>query len=412
MAAAVLIGFSSCNNEEVMPIQEDASYVSISLVGTRNVRASGGAIQPGGGDNPANREVTINAAQDAVIFVLNSANSVIHRQIITGGIAENQAGSHVLVAGGSNFLVPASASIFVVANIPGASAAAAAPSNAAWLYVAANTPNLAAITAAVSAISSQNDHNQPVLANVTATGTPVSTGTPATIGGEDYTVVEVSISPVIARMELAGITATADYHMHSISGEMRRIRGFTVTDVFLDDTAPNFTYGGLGQGILRTIGMSQTETQFQAAVLAGTLPTLIDTPHPAVQTGAALTDNWIATPATLPIANIDNQPVWAFNFAAGNVPRLVVRFDNITYSVLGDAATVHTVTGSRFITVNEFNNSRTAPRVRGNIYHIRSAAFNIDLNDLEITIINPEDTDVRVFVDVVDWNFVPTTIGW
>lgn len=388
VVAVVAFGLTSCQNDDVY-IADGASYVSISLT-SANLRAATGDIEEG-------RHVTVSLdpTMGAVVFVLNSGGNVIHRQVIptpTVGIP----GETVLQSDGSNLLVAQTSLIYVVANIP-------TTAERDWLMVEANTPDLPAINARALAIASQTNHEYAVVANLNAAGVAVSTGAPVNVAGTDYTRVNVQVNPVISRMELAGITATREYHLHE--GQMRRIVGFNVTGVWLDGTFPEFTYGGSNAGTVRSFGTTNDPLILNAAATA---PVSILTP--TISTQELNLTTWIATPAaTLPIATHSN--VWAFNFASGNVPRLIVRFENIQWAAQGDA-TVNTIAGPRFITVTHYNGSATNPRQRGNIYYIAATDFNIDLNDLGITVTNPEQVYVRVVVQAMPWNLVNTTIGW
>ena len=438
LAAALVLGFAACSNEGDMPyVGGEASYVSISLVSA--TRAATGNVE-GGSLLLTDREVHLAPGLDAVIFVLNGAGEVLHRQAVTG-IATGAANATVLQypAGHANAGQPRqfqlTSQIYVVANIPTANANAERD----WLMNATLVPDLATINARAQAIGTQTVRANPVVANIGSTGVAISTGSTVNVGGQDYRLVNVNVSPVIARMELAGIQVNRNWHTHDASTAAaqalnpgvtieRRILGFNVTGVFLHGAFRNFTYGGSGTEALTITAAGTYVTNAELTAHLGGLGPHVPFIDDVVPTAPLNPTTWVATPGGTAVTvtpgyyEAVNNHVWAFNFPAGNVPRLVIRFDNIQYEyrVIAANGTVGaaipgTSLGAgepRFITVTHFNGSSDTARVRGNIYHIAATSFNINSNDLDLEGFEYENVYVRVQVTTIPWNLIMTVPGW
>jgi hypothetical protein len=237
------------------------------------------------------------------------------------------------------------------------------------VYVLGNIPNGVDVTtlttfdrirqtAVTISTSQQNNYRQAAMANVS--GQPANITVTGTTGS-----VTVEISPLYSRMELNEVRGSAT------------ITGFTVTGVFVDSYFQSFTLTGESSGPIRY--------QSQSTNFAGVMG---DTGN-WVATGAA--GNMVAVPAT--------GQVWAYHVASADIPRFIVRLENITSSTT-------TITGTRYITVTGYSSGLTSNRFeRGRIYQVPSITFN---EQQLYTTPNPAHIPITVTVRQVDW--IPTTL--
>ena len=420
--AVAMFGLTSCNNDDVInPIvpEEGAASLAIRLGGVVSVRSAGetGVIE--GQASNAGGTIQLDHAQ---IFVLNSANEVVHTQGIsttTTTILTDDGTS-----AGDNLLVQLTDRIFVVGNTP-----------AGYLADLEDLDTLAEILAFTSAIATQDDYAYVVLANVNGTAIVVNTGSvyagtiPGNNPGDELRELTININPVISRLELHNVNAFADYRVNEMLVRTyepcgilydedfvdiyARVAGFTVTGVFVDNTFEYFTYGGAGTD-LRFLGVNNN---------AGLMANLSEVYHIegtwAAETG--IVANQLVARAAAPVSGVPQ--VWAFNVASSNVPHLIVRFENITWAPRADYdwrgadrydvnsdLVYFEIPGPVFITVTGYTGVTTFQR--GNIYRV--SGFDLEVSDLVILedIINPEGVNVRVGVQVQEWNWVNTSPTW
>jgi hypothetical protein len=236
------------------------------------------------------------------------------------------------------------------------------------VYVLGNIPNGVDVTtlttferirqtAVTISTSQQNNYRQAAMANVS--GQPANVTVTGTTGN-----VTVEISPLFSRMELNEVRGGAT------------ITGFTVTGVFVDSYFPSFTLTGDSSGSIRY--------QSQSTNFAGVMG---DTGN-WVATGAA--GNMVAVPAT--------GQVWAYHTASADVPRFIVRLENITSSST-------TITGTRYITVTGYTGLSSNRFERGRIYQVPTITFN---ETQLATTPNPTHVPITVVVRQVDW--IPTAL--
>ena len=376
VAAALVFGLSSCNNDDVV-IETGSSYVAITLGGAETRNAATGDTEL-----RATGDVSLSSTLVHRAFVITAAGTVQHTQLLA---ANNTA--QVLQDGGTPIEVALNSGIYVVANIP-----------AGYDVTLEGLTTLTAINDFTSLITSQDNYEYVVLANLNAVPVLVSTGNEVA-GVREVT---VAINPVISRIELWGVRASTGYVAGiDPTNPLRegRIVGFELTGIILDGTHSEFRYRGSFAGTRRTVGVDAGNTQFNDVALAPVR--IIDTFIPTA------VGNYLQV---LPTGGASHA--WAFNFAAGyaSVPRLVLRFEDIDW--VDCDGNPHTIAGPRFITVTGYSLTQGgAPIpyfVRGNIHTISAANFTIDLRHLQTEVINPDDVEVSVIINTVDWNFVPT----
>ncbi|MDR0334114.1 MAG: hypothetical protein LBI15_11730 [Dysgonamonadaceae bacterium] len=364
LAAAML--FSACSKEEV-----DNSTTTLTV---KVEAAASRAIQAPGTTNP----ITL---ANGVIFLLapdgtvNSATALNPSQVM---------GSGQVFTG-----VPSSSRVFIVANAPAAAQTA--------LLAATSFADIQAVT--TDALGYQSTlYSNVALSNADGYPAHITIVNPATA------TVNVSISPVIARLELAGITG-GEYTDPANTQNMTRIVGFEVLGVFLDSYFPEFTYTGGGYGTL--VEINQTEVANPAVTWTG----IQDRP-------TAPATAWTAS-GTPPIAIPGAGQVWGYNVPATTLSPLVIAVHIVTYETSTDGGTTWVAgsgsyMGIQYITVSGFNvtiggNTGLATQFdRGHIYQIPASGLVFTTNNLHETP-NPVDVDLTVNVTIQNWTLVPTT---
>jgi hypothetical protein len=349
MAAAIVLGFTSCNNDEVpATVETDSKQLIVKIA---NASASSRAIgTPGTTGN-------LQAIANGHIFVVDALGTVIENEAmnVTAVLGTGQ----VLVGSATPTLVPADARVYILANIPSD-------------VTVSSLGSLNAILAAESAIALQTDYTLPAMANSTGTATLITITTPPANSVPGVAAVSVTISPLYSRMELTSVTGTGN------------IVSYNVTGIFVDNYADYFTLGG---GWVTT----SLHEQHQSTDFTGVLGN---------------TGSWTATgtPMSSMVANpqtAGNGDVWFYHVAGGNaitpiLPRFIVRLNQIVYN---DGTSDVTITGERFITVTSY--AENIPTfLRGNIYKIGNISFSE--TDLTTTP-NVEDVTLTVNVEVIDW---------
>jgi hypothetical protein len=356
LAAAMI--FASCSNE--VPVDNVADhYLAVHISGVVGSRAIEG---PG---------LTTVGSIDLVsghVFVLSPAGGVVHQEPLKVAVAQSPAGQPL------GEKVNSSSSVYVVGNLP----PGATP--ASWT-------TLTQIIAETEKIETQELYYEAALANVGAVSAIITTaGQPA-----GHAIAKVDINPVISRIELSQIKSAAKKK----DGTPSKITGFSVTGVFVDDYHAEFTWGGshnpasifnhgIGQ-ITNTTGYSglahmHDRGKWDAVAVDGggfrTFPTI---------EGAAKS--------------------WTYNVAAGALPRLLIRLENIT---LEDGWSLEPNTdqpGVYYLTVTGYTGVESFRR--GVIYRLggtgEDGGLIFDEDDLS-PIPNPPNVTLAVNVRIIPWD--------
>ena len=351
MAATVL--FASCAKEDNgNGGSKDEAQLTIKLSGV--VQSAPGTRAVEGQGSTAVGTIQL---QNGHIFVIDALGVVIENEALNVGQA---------TTGGGQIMtnpVPSDSRVYIIGNIPAGDAA--------------TIPTLGtfgAIQTAVSAISSQTNYRQAALAN--------SDGAPAAItvnAGGTTADVNVSIKPLISRMELVQVKGKAN------------IKSFDVTGVYVDSYHPNFTYVGGFNGTMHSQGSSKTFTQILADGMGDT--------GTWTATDAATSGIFIADPQTGA-----NGDVWAYQVASGALPRFIIELDNISYEDASSA--VVTLTGKHYLTVQSYTGLGSLTFERGKIYRIGATnGIEFDEDDLGTTP-NPTDLQLTVEVSIDEWDLV------
>ena len=370
VAAAVLIGFSSCNNEE--SFDDGYRAFSIQVTGVSESRA----LQTTGQGVIA---TIASAGTDGVVFLIAPDNSVIQATALTAaaqGVAPGQnLGTH-----------PSNTRVFVVANVTtvyGVGATTALMAANSWTAIQA----ILQTTASYANATALN----PILSN--NSGLPAS----AVVVSPTLARATIELSPVTARLELGQVTG-GTWQDPNVAANRDRILGFTVAGVYVDGYFTSFNYAGVGSGAIRAQG---TSTDF-TGVLGDVGPWAANAANWATSTPASA-----APPAAVP------QIWWAYNVPAGTISRLIIAVTNVTYekSTDGGATWVPGITKdptfTYYLTVSSYVNPVggavwTQDFLRGYVYQVGNLTFNrLNLHGTP----NPTDLDLEVLVSVRPWQF-------
>lgn len=276
---------------------------------------------------------------NGVIFTLNG-------EVVTGAYvldvseAQKDAGQSI------GDKVTTSTTVFIVANIPTATVTE-------WTTLATRPATLTAIKEASFAISAANgsDYKKATLCNTGATVTA------PTASGDGKVLASVEISPVYSRLELPKVVGEG------------RVESFDVMGVYVDDFYPSYTVEGLFDGILNTMGQTP----------------------PTIDWAAKDEGTW---PAVAKVATASSTEVWAYNLPSGNLPRLIIKLENVVISGA-------TMTGAWYLSVKSYTGIDGDIFAPGNIYYITDGV-KFDETDIASTP-NPTKNDLSVKVSIKEW---------
>ncbi len=241
------------------------------------------------------------------------------------------------------------------------------------VYVLANIPSSVDVTTLTSwqriqqtvvtiSTSQQNNYRTAALAN--SSGQPAAITTTGTTG-----TVTVEINPLYSRYELTDVRGGPT------------IQSFNVTGVFVDSYFPSFTLDGQSSGPIHYQAQS---TNFAGSFGDGPP---VSTTGPWVATGTA--GNMVATAGA--------GMVWAYHVAAADLPRFIVRLENIV-------TTGGPVAGTRYITISSYSGQAPTRFERGRIYQV-----SLPFTEAQLAMTpNPSYVTVTAQVRVVDW--IPTQL--
>lgn len=343
LAATTL--FASCSKENNNETTKETTQLSVKISGVVKSRA----VEAPGETTQGTIQLT-----NGHIFVINPLGAVIYDEALV--VADATGAGQVL---GQS--VPADSRVYIIGNIPSAD-----------VTTIAGLATFDAIKTQTSAMTTQTDYTEAALAN--------SDGLPASITVATTTAtVDVSIKPLISRLELAQLKGGAN-----TAGDA--ITAFTVTGVFVDSYYPSFTYIGGNSG------------------------TIFDQATSATFTGIGDAGTWAASGTPLVAAPASGN-VWAYNVASGGIapliPRFIIRLSGVKYTPNGGTE-IDLGTTSYYLTVTDYKVSGVSVPAfeRGKIYRIGAAnGITFTPDDLALTP-NPVDIDLTVNVSIDEWELV------
>ncbi|MDR1756590.1 MAG: hypothetical protein LBR65_06525 [Culturomica sp.] len=289
---------------------------------------------------------------DGQIYIVNAAGSVL-QSVVLDVAAATGAGQAIATP------VPSDSRVYILGNVP----------------KTVNTGSLTTLdqiksTAVLISASDQNDYTKAALANASGDAVPL------TVSGTTATVM-VEISPLYSRMELNRVVGDSS------------IVSFRVTGVFVDSYYSSFTLGGGSAGVIWT--------QSQKNDFTGNIG---DT---GAWNSTGTPPNTVAVPAT--------GQVWAYHIAAADLPRFIVRVENIVYN--DRSGTQHTMSGVYYVTVTGYTGAAPTKFERGKIYQIQSVQIRALANSGGPANIstqpNPTNVTTTVQTKVIDWVATPLT---
>ncbi len=335
-AAIAAMVFTSCSKDENGGAGKDATHVSIKVSGVIQSRAV---------EAPGSTAIGTIRLNDGHIFVINPMGGVTYHEALN--VIQATTGSGQVLGQA----VAADSRIYIIGNIPSSDLAT----------ISAKT-TITDLQAAASLMTTQVDYRDAALAN--------SNGIPASIvpGANNTATVDVSIKPLISRLELTQIEGGTN------------ITAFNVKGVYVDNYHPSFTYAG------------------------GFAGTMFSQDQSATFTGIGDAGTWAATGTPLVAAPASGN-VWAHNVASGALPRFIIALDGVKYKV-GSDPEVDLSGTTYYLTVTGYNNLGSTVFERGKIYRIGGTnGITFGEDDLGLTP-NPVDVTLTLEVTIEEWVLV------
>jgi hypothetical protein len=373
--AATAMLFASCSNDDTPVVAEKDVLVTIKLGGVKTRAVEAPAIQG---------ELEM---RNGWIYVIAPNGDVTYSEQLNVGTvnAGNTSGEQTL-----GQLISADSRIYIIGNVPGLAPFPTGvnpivATTLAGIKLAANYPQANYALAALA-----NSTGEPVAINLT--GNRIPQGDPN--AGAEIANVTVPVKPLFSRVELAEIAGGGN------------IIGYDVTGVMVDDTYPQFRWGGGHAGAIRSQGM---KTDFEVTGAPHDLGT-----WNAVEVTLTPDNKWVAAP--------DNNEVWAYNVASAFThpfnplegylfPRFLIQVENVQTKPGYEKPapkyylTVRYYKDETDTVINNFHFER------GKIYQVGgpkgSYGFTFDEEDLQIYP-NLDTVELTVEVEVIDW--VPVII--
>ena len=364
MLAAILLGLSSCNNEDI-PIFNTSDYKTLSLrissdVATRGISESVADGTP----------VTFNTG---TLFLVNSDGIIVkHFNIVPRGQATV----------GTNISRADFDSSVTIDNIPGQVVSAVVVGNTAGNNTAGS---ISAVGERVIDIVAQHD-----VTNVNLFGRAMfqPTGFIHPITGNNVYEANILLSPTVARFEIADITGAG------------QIESFTIEGIFIDNY---YRYAQVDGSILTNAGNFISNGQDADLFVFGS------SAYPAALTPALF--DWGVwsgsrnTSLTVAPDNVGN--VWAYQlFAqtdtsadATTVPHIIIRMRDVT---LRDGTAIQ---GSRFLTIRGiYTQNGVLEGIRSGIVY-RFPAGEIVFTERDLSPRPNENViDARINISLANWN--------
>lgn len=345
-------------------------------------------------------------------------------------------------------LVPSNGVVLVYGNVEATSTFATKFASATDFAVGKDTGvEFSTVVALADDMSTQTDYKGAILGNVAAAATGLTDGDMAVMTqGADATHFEttVSISPLISRVELGFISASAtpsNMPNNTPAGSDWVVESFEVDSIYVSDFAKKFNYAGVystdatdiynydnslgstanytavtgffdGYGDLMTPAVSSTTTQYAGSPVAVDVSGSGATKrYPAYATVDGTTYGTTLVP----------NHVWSYNVAAGYAPHIVIVMKNIVCRNLADtnAATNHqTIAGNAgevgYLTIKSFKNGSTTLTglERGKIYSIGKNGMAFQPKDITgAPDAEAPEVNLSVTVDIQEWTLVDTNVS-
>jgi hypothetical protein len=373
VAAALVLGFTSCNKDDVPPVSNELKAVSFTLSGS-STRAVG---------IDASGAITFNSG----VLYFHDGTNIVRSYMLTTATSTYATGGNIIN------ITDAEGGVTII-NLP---------ANISHVAVVGNTTTplsgtIASVRGYVLDMASQmNPDNVNLYGNESIGSPAVGAGT----NGNDLYTVAVEIEPVVARFQLTDITAA------NRAGYVNHIVSFNVDAIFFDEYFNDSNvWGATRTGFTAGTGTpAELVTYFTGGTAIYALP----------GTGPS-SYNW--DNVNLPSTSLRVAPasgVWGYNTFAGiagdetTVPYIIIRLSNIVVSYDGGTTLDNTTfAGAQFLTIRGFMSAgvQIDEIVAGNVYTVGAGVLRFTEQDLRP---QPKENliDVDVTVTVADWNPVP-----
>ncbi len=354
---ALAVSLVGCSKDGTNSIDDSNTRLIIKIDGVSgsNTRATEGAAQED--------QIAIDYPNSHV-FVVNSRGEVVTSETLTSDAAPDGAGQEIAEP------VPTNSKVYVVANVP------AADYDADEFKALATLDDVKALT---SHISTQTDYKHPTLANLNAEAediVPVADANP----GDEYSSaeVDVTIAPVISRLELHGVQAKAE------DDRLGMITAFTVTGIYVDSYFPLFAYDGFAIEDQDPLELGQQDDFAQS-----------------VADKMGNEGNWPG-----PVAK-PTQGVWAYQVSPGGMPRFIIALTGVKYNQPSGGAEVDRSTETLYLTLTEYTGMTEPNFLAGKVYRVGTSGKELKFGPENLwETPNPDPkAGLKVNVTVEDWKF-------
>ncbi len=362
LAALAAMAFASCEKGPKVPAGQ--ASITIKIAGESATRAYSAPVSD-----------FIPEITTGYIYVVEGT-TILHSETLT---ARPGTAGQTLADGR---LFPATSQIYVLANVP---------SDVTGYTEFGSFTDIQNAVSEISYSAPRNtDYKHPAMGNKDGLLVGV------TETSEGVAEVEVSIAPLYARIELAGVKA----------GEW--IQRFKVTGVWLDDYNTSFSMTGVGKTLK---SMGQDVSVLNSTWFGDMTP------------AAALSDGGWASWSILDDASRQNsvkptEGIWAYHVGGGSTARFIIELTDVyAYppmdpedlsqgpNSMGQATLIQNGEGGNtvYITVSGYG-AFAGPFKPGNIYQVSTIEFN-EVGDMP----NDEGVTITATIKVIPWNPVPLT---
>lgn len=359
MAAAIVLGFSSCSNDEDGGITGDNSN-------PKSVFLKIGQGPATYSESSAVVNGTAVGFSSGELFFTNGAGEILKHYTISSAATD---------AGNINMTdVKSGVSL---KNLPGAISNVHVVGNVPSTVTLSKTGNISVVKNTVLAVAGQSDINK---VNLYGTSALVDKGTTSSEKNNEYTAT-IKLAPTVARIELAEIKGKDD------------IKSFKVAGVFADNFYKEASMEGKTAAALIDNGADAEIFKIPSTVYDGFANhTIYD---------------WYETPfGDTGLVGKPGSGIWSYNVFAETtgtaVPRIVIRLENVV-TTQGDQ-------GTQFITIKGMKKDGVslATIEAGKVYSI--AAGELSFNEKDISEKpNQNLIDVEVKVTLATWEVVDIT---
>ncbi|GAB6010398.1 hypothetical protein [Dysgonomonas reticulitermitis] len=364
VSVALLAGFSSCSNDDV-PAENAGGTKNLFLkISSAPATKAEGAVQ-------AAAPVVFN---DGVLYFTSSGNIEAQYTISSAPTSGSNINITTLTGAGET-----------IENLP---------NSVDHVYVVGNVPTTVSLPASGSILAVQQAvlvvATQGTISNVSLYGDDATSLLTAGGGasGNDLYEANITLAPVVARIELADITSSGDIVSYKVAG------------IFVDNYYSQGEVDGLVAATnLVNNGMDPTKFSDGTSEYPTALKPSIYDWYPTA-----------LTPSSNVVAPATAGQVWGYNvFAAAagsSVPRIIIRLEDVMLS-----SGAPTSGSTQFITISGYKDASSVALTSfeaGKVYTLSAGTLIFDENDID-PVPNSNLIDVKVTVTLTNWTVVPVT---